>query len=138
MNPTEAIIKFKVWMDERRLMRKTQKCYLGHASRFARFKSPAATPEDQVCAYLSWLAANRSAVTQKQALNALVALYRALGKPLGTLPEWVRPIEKHRVPVWVSRDEAIRVIDGSYLDSHHGNLSALPAIPRIPRAKPAG
>ena len=112
MKPTEAIEQFKAWMKERRLMRRTQECYLGHAIRFARFKAPdAATSEDKVTAYLSWLATNRSAVTQKQALNALVALYRALGKPLGTLPEWVKPPEKHRVPVWVSREEAIKIID---------------------------
>lgn len=112
MKPAEAIEQFKAWMKERRLMRRTQECYLGHAIRFARFKAPdAATSEDKVTAYLSWLATNRSAVTQKQALNALVALYRALGKPLGTLPEWVKPAEKHRVPVWVSRDEAVKIID---------------------------
>lgn len=112
MKPAEAIAIFKAWMHERRLMRRTQECYLGHASRFARFHAPeAVTSEDKVTAYLSWLATHRSAVTQKQALNALVALYRALGKPLGTLPKWVKPPEKHRVPVWVSRDEAIRIID---------------------------
>lgn len=75
MQPTEAISKFKAWMIERRLMRRTQECYLGHAVRFAKFRSePGQTPEEKVCAYLSWLAGNRSAVTQKQALNALVAL----------------------------------------------------------------
>lgn len=111
MKPTAAIETFKTWMSERRLARKTRECYLGHVSRYAKFKAPAdATAEDKVCAYLSWLAHNRSSVTQKQALNALVALYRALGKPLGTLPAWTTPPEKHRAPVWVCRDEAIRII----------------------------
>jgi len=111
MKPTEALEKFDAWMKERRLMRRTRECYLGHASRFARFRAAdGATPEDKVCAYLSWLAGNRSSRTQKQALNALVALYRALEKPLGTLPEWVKPVEKHRVPAWVTRDEAITII----------------------------
>ena len=93
-------------------MRRTRENYLGHASRFARFKAAeSATPEDKVCNYLSTLAKDKkSAANQRQALNALVALYRALGKPLGTLPEWVRPPEKHRVPVWVSRDEAVAII----------------------------
>ncbi|MEI7912853.1 MAG: integron integrase [Verrucomicrobiota bacterium] len=112
MKPTEALEKFDAWMRERRLMRRTRECYLGHASRYARFQAPGSvTSEDKVCAYLSWLAGNRSSVTQKQALNALVALYRALEKPLGTLPEWVRPSEKKRVPVWVSRVEAISIIE---------------------------
>jgi len=99
-------------MSERRLMRKTRQCYLGHARRFAKFKAPnATTPEEKVVAYLGWLAGKRSSVTQKQALNALVGLYRALGKPLGDLPAWVSPVEKHRVPVWVCRDEAVKIID---------------------------
>jgi len=111
MKPTEALEQFEKWMKEKRLMRRTRECYLGHASRFARFKTDGApTPEEKVCAYLSWLAHNRSAVTQKQALNALVGLYRALGRPLGTLPAWTKPAEKKRVPSWVTRDEAIKII----------------------------
>lgn len=112
MKPQAALLEFKKWMLERRLMRRTRECYLGHASRFARFKVPGnPTAEEKVCAYLSWLAQNRSSVTQKQALNALVALYRSLQKPLGTLPAWTKPIEKKRVPSWVTRDEAIRIIE---------------------------
>jgi len=112
MKPTEALTKFETWMRERRLMRRTRECYIGHASRFFRFEAGSAmTPEDKVTAYLSWLASDRSSVTQKQALNALVALYRALERPLGTLPDWVIPAEKKRVPVWVSRDEAVTIIE---------------------------
>jgi len=114
MKPTEALEQFEKWMKEKRLMRRTRECYLGHASQFARFKTPGnPTPEEKVCDYLSWLAHNRSAVTQKQALNALVGLYRALGRPLGTLPAWTKPAEKKRVPSWVTRDEAIRVMPES-------------------------
>ena len=112
MNPTEAIALFKNWMSQRRLARSTRKCYLGHAARYAKHRAPGAeTPEEKVCAYLSHLAKTRSSVTQKQALNALVALYRALGKPLGELPAWVSPEEKHRVPVWVCREESVRIIE---------------------------
>jgi len=57
------------------------------------------------------MAHNRSPVTQRQALNALVALYKSLDKPLGVLPEWVKPPEKKRVPSWVTRDEAIKIIE---------------------------
>lgn len=85
---------------------------MGHAVRYCGFsKGNSGTPEDAVSGYLSWLAANRSAVTQKQALNALVAFYRAVGRPLGELPEWVRPKENKRVPVWVTGDEAKRLIE---------------------------
>ena len=112
MKPETALEQFEKWMLERRLMRRTRECYLGHAKRFARFKTTEnPTPEEKVCDYLSWLAVNRSAVTQKQALNALVALYRALGKPLGIIPDWTRPVIKKRVPTWVTRDEAIKIID---------------------------
>jgi len=93
-------------------MRRTQKCYLGHVERFFKFKSPTGlTAEEKVVAYLGWLADERSAVMQKQALNALVALYRALDRPLGDMPDWVSPVIKHRVPVWVCREEAVRIIE---------------------------
>jgi len=112
MKPTQALELFDTWMRRGRLGRKTRECYSGHVIRFSRFKAPDCdTPEQKVCAFLSWLARNRSRSTQKQALNALVALYRALGRPLADLPEWTRPPEKHRVPVWVSREEAVSVIE---------------------------
>jgi integron integrase len=112
MTAKEAIARFEQWMSERRLMRRTRECYLGHAKRFSSFpKTPGATAEESVTAYLSWLASNRSSVTQKQALNALVAFYRALDRPLGTLPEWVRPAERRRVPVWVTSAEAVRLME---------------------------
>lgn len=124
MKPTEAITLFVAWMSQRRLARSTRKCYLGHAARYAKHRAPEAkTPEEKVCSYLSWLAKNRSSVTQKQALNALVALYRALGNPLGTLPEWVKPPEKHRIPVWVCRDEAVKII--GYLPPPWNEIASL-------------
>ena len=79
MDPKPALAKFEKWMINRGLRIRTRECYIGHAQRYAHFKAPGVvTPEEKVSAYLSWLAENRSAVTQKQALNALVALYRAL------------------------------------------------------------
>jgi integron integrase len=112
MKPTKALEKFDKWMIDRHLMRRTRECYLGHASRFAKFKMDGSpTGPEKVVAYLSWMAHNRSPVTQRQALNALVALYKALDKPLGQLPEWIKPPEKKRVPSWVTRDEAIRIIE---------------------------
>lgn len=112
MKPTQALEQFDKWMIDRHLMRRTRECYLGHASRFAKFKMDGSpTGPEKVVAFLSWMAHNRSPVTQRQALNALVSLYKSLDKPLGILPEWVKPPEKKRVPSWVTRDEAIKIIE---------------------------
>jgi integrase len=112
MNPGEVLQKFDEWMIRGRKSAKTRESYLGHARRFARFRFPReAPPEEKVCAYLSNLAANRSAATQKQALNALMMMYKALGRTDMVLPEWTRPVVKRRVPVWVTLDEAIRLIE---------------------------
>jgi integron integrase len=111
MKTLDAIAKFHRWMSDRRLMRRTRECYDGHVRRYCGFsKNSAASPEDSVSAYLSWLAANRSQVTQNQALNAMVAFYRSMDRPLGTLPEWVKPREHRRVPTWVTQDEAATLI----------------------------
>jgi integron integrase len=56
------------------------------------------------------LALNRSEVTQRQALNALVCFYKVLGHPLGRLPEWVRPKQRRRMPTWVTTSEALAII----------------------------
>jgi len=112
MNPGTALQIFDDWMIQHRKAIKTRENYLGHASRFARFRSPGSvTPEEKVTAYLSHLAANRSAATQKQALNALMMMYKALGKTDMVLPAWTRPVVKKRVPVWVTLEEALRLIE---------------------------
>lgn len=112
MNPSEAIAKFDEWMIRERKAPKTRENYRGHASRFARFNSaPGTSPEEKICAYLSWLAANRSPATQKQALNALVNLYRALGKNDLILPDWTRPVIRQRVLAWVTLEEALLLIE---------------------------
>lgn len=112
MKTDEALNKFDVWMKRKRLRPRTRKNYCGHVRRFGRFKVANGTSaEDKVCAYLSWLAENRSAATQKQALNALINLYRSLGKEDMVLPEWTRPVVKQRVLAWVTLEEALRLIE---------------------------
>lgn len=68
-----------------------------------------ASSEVKVSTFLGWLATRPSgcsAKTQKQALNALVFVYReGLGKPLGKMPDWVKPAVTRRLPVWLSRAE---------------------------------
>lgn len=112
MNNQEALQKFKGWMIQRRLAKRTIENYLGHANRYGRFRPVEAcsTTEDRVSAYLSHLAETRTSVTQKQALNAIVNLYRALDRPLGELPSWVSPRIKNRVKVWVNGREAVSII----------------------------
>lgn len=112
MKTGEALEKFDEWMKHERLRPRTRNTYRGHVRRFGRFKVAKGTcAEDKVCAYLSWLAGNRSAATQKQALNALMSLYKSLGKTEMVLPEWTRPVVKQRVPVWVTLEEALKLIE---------------------------
>lgn len=99
-------------MKQQRLRPRTRKTYCGHVRRFGRFKVASGTSaEEKVSAYLSWLAANRSAATQKQALNSLVSLYRSLGKEDMILPEWTRPYVQQRVLEWVTLEEALKIIE---------------------------
>jgi len=113
MKAGEAMALFETGMREERKARATMETYGSHVRQFLAFRPPAdcpATVEDRVACYLSWLARNRSAATQAQALNALACFYRLLGRPLGTLPAWVRPKEKIRVPAWVTTREARAII----------------------------
>ena len=69
MKTDEALGIFEVWMKQQRLRPRTRKTYCGHVRRFGRFKVASGTSaEEKVSAYLSWLAANRSAVTPRKML----------------------------------------------------------------------
>lgn len=94
--------------------RKTWQCYAGWARRYALWllSQPglhAADSETKVSRYLAHLATRPggcSPKTQQQALNALVFAYKhGLGTPLGQMPEWVKPPQKQRLPVWLSSSE---------------------------------
>lgn len=113
MKSSKALEMFDIGMSEKRLMRNTRTSYIGHVRGFLRFKQPdsSADVEEKVKNYLSWLALNRSAATQKQALNAIVHFYRILERPLGDIPAWLRPTMKKRIPTYVTIDEARAIID---------------------------
>lgn len=69
----------------------------------------------EVREFLSWLAVERNvaAATQNQALNALVFLYhRVLERPLGNLAGAARAKRPARLPVVLSHEEALAVING--------------------------
>ena len=64
--------------------------------------------------FLTWLAVHRNvaSATQAQALNALVFLYtKVLDKPLGDIGTVVRSKKPRKLPVVLTHDEAMRVID---------------------------
>lgn len=102
---------FENEMGQRRLDDDTRKAYLSWAKRFSRFcrGKTFETPEAAVSAFLGeFEKVGLSASSQKSALNALAGkngLYACLGKPLGKLPEWVRPPESTWVPVWLTAAE---------------------------------
>ena len=113
MKAREALELFDKGMRQERKARTTMETYRSHVRQFLAFCPPpacGATVEERVSCYLSWVAIHRAAATQAQALNAIVCFYRLIGRPVGTLPAWVRPREKIRVPVWVTTREARAII----------------------------
>jgi integron integrase len=124
MKTGEAMELFERRMREERKALTTRQTYRSHVGQFLGFtKRSEGTLEERVSEYLSWVALNRAAATQAQALNAIVCFYRMLGRPLGTLPAWVRPKERIRVPVWVTTREAREII--SHLPSPADEVASM-------------
>ena len=123
MNAKKAMELFETGLVRERKAWATRETYRSHVRQFFRFEVDEDSDEfraflhdydfleTRVSLYLSSLAAGRSAATQAQALNAIVCFYRLIGRPIGNLPEWVRPKEKVRVPVWVTIKEARAIIE---------------------------
>lgn len=121
-----AMELFTKGLREERKARATIETYTSHVRQFLAFRAPEncpATVEDRVTCYLSWVALNRAAATQAQALNAIVCFYRLIGRPVGKLSPWVRPKEKIRVPVWVTTREARAII--SHLPSPADEVASM-------------
>ncbi|WP_298434508.1 integron integrase [Geobacter sp.] len=97
--------------------RNTIKTYLHWAAKFVAFlhDAPAGrSREENVIAFLTRLAVNEhvSASTQKQALCAVVYLYkRAIKKDLGDISEFTRATKYQYIPAVFSREEVGRVLD---------------------------
>ena len=95
----------------------TEKTYLTWVRDFYRFVKgtlPKDLGSDHVVNYLSHLAVNRkvSAGTQRQAFNALLFLYRhVLDKEIDNLHETVRSKRTRRLPVVLTRQEVMRLLD---------------------------
>ena len=96
---------------------RTEKVYWYWARYFIRFhqmKHPLDMGIREVNEFLTWLAVHRNvaAATQTQALNSLVFLYgKVLDKPLGDIGEIARPKKPRKLPVVLSHEEAIAIIN---------------------------
>ncbi|MDO6824915.1 integron integrase [Marinobacter sp. 1_MG-2023] len=82
--------------------------------RFHQMKHPKDMGPKEVNEFLTWLAVNRNvaAATQAQALNALVFLYsKVLDIPLGEIGSVIRSKKPKRLPVVLTHDEAMAIIE---------------------------
>jgi integron integrase len=105
----------------RHYSRRTEEAYVGWIRRFILFhdkRHPGTMGEEEVSRFLSHLAVDRkvSAITQTQALSAILFLYReVLRLELGWLQNIVRAKPPKRLPVVLTRDEVrtlLRELDG--------------------------
>lgn len=96
---------------------RTEKTYwywIRYFIRFHRMRHPLELGPKDVNEFLTWLAVHRdvAAATQAQALNALVFLYdKVLSQPLNDIGEVVRPKKPRKLPVVLTHEEALQVID---------------------------
>ena len=108
---------------------RTEQAYVHWVRAFVRFhgvRHPAEMGAAEVEAFLSWLAVERkvAVATHKQALSALVFLYRqVLGLELPWLDEIGRPKSRVRLPVVLAHAEVARLL--SLIDAEHRLLAQL-------------
>ena len=97
----------------------TEKAYVGWVRRFILFhgkRHPAEMKKIEIETFLSYLAVERgvSPSTQNQALQSILFLYKhVLGIRLPWLDDVIRAKPKRRVPVVLSRSEALQIIENS-------------------------
>lgn len=96
---------------------RTAEAYRAWVKRFVYFhglRHPAEMGEFEINAFLTHLAVNEkvSASTQNQALSALLFLYRCvLDREVGELGDVIRAKYSRRLPVVLTREEAMAVLD---------------------------
>ena len=96
---------------------RTEKTYwywIRYFIRFHQMKHPRHMGPREVNEFLTWLAVHRNvaAATQAQALNSLVFLYdKVLDQPLGDIGEVIRSKKPRKLPVVLSHEEAMRIIN---------------------------
>jgi len=143
MKPSEFAEQVKLAGRREHQSRKTWEQYGQWARRFGfwlmRNKDlHEATPEIKVSSFLSWLATRPegcSPKTQHQALCALVfAFKKGVERPLGQMPDWVKPPQRHHLPVWLSRaefDALARHLSGACLEMAQMMFGAGPRLKEV-------
>jgi integron integrase len=107
-------VSFLTVVRRRKYSYRTEQSYLVWIQQFARYLGTddlRAQSEVQITAFLDSLALNEqlSASSQRQALNALVFLYREVFKQkLGNFSEYQRAKARTHLPVWLTREELQR------------------------------
>ncbi len=115
--PPKLMDRVKATMRLKRYSPRTEKTYCYWIRYFIRFhgvRHPANMGATEVQAFLEHLAVERyvAAATQNQALNALVFLYRhVLEQPLGDIGEFSHAKRPRRLPIVLSHDEVMRVLN---------------------------
>ncbi|WP_269526439.1 integron integrase [Coraliomargarita parva] len=110
-------LKMLTVLRRRQMSYRTETTYIGWVLRFARFcgtNDLESLETSSINKYLDFLARDKrvSAGTQRQALNALVFLYREVyRRELGDLDEYKKAYQKKRVPVVLSQSELNQVFD---------------------------
>jgi integron integrase len=100
----------------RHYSRRTEDAYVGWARRFILFhgkRHPMLMGEEEVSRFLTWLAVERkvSAVTQTQALSAIIFMFRdVLARDIGWVQNIARAKPARRLPVVLTRDETRAVL----------------------------
>ena len=124
MPPTRSLVgspklldRLRIAMRRRHMSARTEAAYVGWVRRFIFFhdvRHPKEMGTDEVVAFLSHLAVDLrvSPPTQRQAMSALVFLYRNLfDRELEGLSDAVRAKHDRPVPVVLTRDEVRAVLD---------------------------
>ena len=107
----------KLTLRSNRYSKKTEEAYLKWIKEFIVFsgtKHPTELGKESIEKYLSYLAIKRnvSASTQNQALCGIVFLYKkVLGIDFGWLDDVTRATKKPKLPVVLSKDEVLKVLE---------------------------
>lgn len=127
MKKTEAIELMKQTCRRERLSYRTEQSYCGAVGRFfdwCSINNRLATNDERVSEFLSERAESWSASSQNLHLNALVSFFaKAIGKPLGKLPQWVSAKRAKRLPDWLT-DSEVRFV----LKHLHGEFHDMAAL----------
>ncbi len=113
----------------RHLSPKTEKAYVGWTKRFVVFQGmrhPEEMREREINQFMSYLAVKRkvSPATQKQALSALIFLYKkVLDMELGWVRGFIRAKQAIRLPVVLTREEVAAVL--AHLSGLHWLMASL-------------